>query len=153
MPKPQNYDSTGETLEHIKNVQDQITWIVFYLLQRGTKHDRSKLDPEEKPIFDKMTPLLKTLEYGSEEYKESLKQLGPALQHHYEANSHHPEHFPNGIAGMNLLDLVEMFCDWKAASLRTKNGNFEKSVKLAIERFKIEPQLASILRNSIGILI
>ena len=44
----------------------------------------------EKELFDKWTPILKTLEYGSEEYKDSLKNLKVALDHHYENNSHHP---------------------------------------------------------------
>ena len=38
-------------------------------------------------------------------------------------NRHHPEHFgEDGIRGMNLPDVVEMLCDWKAASERTKDG-------------------------------
>jgi hypothetical protein len=42
-----------------------------------------------------------------------------------------------------------MLCDWKAASERTKDGDFAKSIEIGIERFKIDPQLAAILRNSI----
>ena len=49
---------------------------------------------------------------------------------------------------MNLLDVVEMVCDWKAASERTKDGDFAKSIEIGIDRFKIDPQLASILRNT-----
>jgi len=29
---------------------------------------------------------------------------------------------------MNLIDLIEMVCDWKAASLRMKDGDFLKYV-------------------------
>lgn len=142
------YDSTADTLRHIRRVQSLLGNIARDLMIRGEDHDASKLGPEEKPLFDEMTPLLKSLTYGSDEYKESLARLGEALRHHYEVNSHHPEHYANGVAGMDVLDLVEMLCDWKAASERTKDGDFNKSIEIGIERFKIEPQLASILRNS-----
>lgn len=144
-----NYDSKADTLEHIGTVRDFLGEAAADLIERGRLHDTSKLGPEEKPLFDKMTPLLKTLTYGSDEYKASLKELSTALEHHYKVNSHHPEHYQNGVAGMSLLDLVEMFCDWRAASRRTKDGDFYKSIEIGIERFKIEPMLAQILRNSV----
>lgn len=142
------YDCTADTLKHIRRVQGLLGGVARNLMQRGEVHDDSKFGPEEKPLFDEMTPLLKTLTYGSDEYKASLDKLGVALKHHYAVNSHHPEHFADGVAGMSLLDVVEMLCDWKAASERTKDGDFAKSIELGIERFKIEPQLAAILRNT-----
>lgn len=30
---------------------------------------------------------------------------------------------------MNLIDIVEMFCDWKAASERQLDGNLLKSIE------------------------
>lgn len=144
-----DYDSTADTLTHIRRVQALLGRMARALMERGEVHDTSKLGPEEKPLFDEMTPLLKTLTYGTDEYKASLARLGTALKHHYAENSHHPEHYENGVAGMNILDVVEMLCDWKAASERTKDGDFQKSVEIGIERFKIDPQLAAIFRNSI----
>lgn len=143
------YDSTADTLKHIRRVQELLGKQARDLMVRGEVHDASKLCDDEKPLFDEMTPLLKSLTYGSEEYKQSLAKLGGALKHHYAHNSHHPEHYENGVAGMTLLDVVEMLCDWKAASERTKDGDFAKSIEIGIERFKIDPQLASILRNSL----
>ena len=74
-----DYDSAADTLRHISLVRDFLSDFASELLRRGKVHDASKLGMPEKPIFDKMTPLLKTLEYGSDEYKASLKELGPAL--------------------------------------------------------------------------
>jgi hypothetical protein len=142
------YNSAPETLEHIRQVAERLEKVCTELRDRGVFHDASKLGPNEKPYFDEMTPKLKTLTYGTEEYKASLKALGPALENHYRENSHHPEHYGNGIAGFDLLDLVEMYCDWAAASLRSKDGDMAKGLEISIERFKIEPQLASILRNT-----
>lgn len=146
------YDSTSDTLKHIRRVQFYLGIVARDLICRGDVHDDSKLGPEEKPLFDEMTPLLKSLTYGSDEYKSSLEKLGAALKHHYAANSHHPEHYENGVAGMTLADLVEMFCDWKAASERTKDGDFHKSIEIGVERFKFDAQLATIFRNSIAMI-
>jgi hypothetical protein len=115
---------------------------------RSSIHDLSKLHDPEKAIFDEMTPKLKGSTYGSEEYKGFLAQMKPALDHHYAKNPHHPEHYPNGIDGMSLLDLLEMLCDWKAAGERHADGSMERSLTVNRERFKIGPQLQAILRNT-----
>ena len=49
---------------------------------------------------------------------------------------------------MNLFDLIEMFCDWKAAVKRNKNGNLQKSIDINEERFKMDKFLADIFRNT-----
>lgn len=55
----------------------------------------------------------------------------------------------NGVSDFDLLDLVEMLCDWKAASLRHADGNILDSITHNIERFNLDPQIASILRNTV----
>ena len=81
---------------------------------------------------------------GSPEYREAR----PGLAHHYAHNSHHPEHYENGIAGMDLLDLVEMFCDWKAASERNPTDGVKIDHNARI--YAIAPQLAQILENTVA---
>ena len=49
---------------------------------------------------------------------------------------------------MTLLDLVEMFCDWKAATERHADGSLEKSIQHNKVRFELSDQLAGILENS-----
>lgn len=99
-------------------------------------------------MFDKWTPILKALEYGSEEYKKSLEKLKVALNHHYENNSHHPEYYEDGIDGMDLFDVVEMFFDWCAATKRNKDGNIYKSLDINKDRFKMSDQLYNIMKNT-----
>lgn len=109
------------------------------------------------------TPLLQKLEYGTPEYKQSLEDLGPALEHHYANNRHHPEYWPNGVADMSLLDITEMLCDWKAASERMRkptpaapgraeapayDENFERSILLNKERWGFSDELCGILINT-----
>jgi hypothetical protein len=143
------YDSTADTLLHIKRVNCLLLRCVKTLLNRAAVHDNSKLEEPEKSEFDRLTPKLKELTYGSLEYKDSLKELQGALQHHYEHNSHHPEYYGNGVAGMDLFDIIEMLMDWKAATERTKDGDILKSIELNRDRFKLSPQLVEILTNTV----
>lgn len=143
------YDSTADTLRHIKRVNELLLDFAKELLTRAQVHDQSKLESPEKEAFDIATPKLRDLSYGSPEYKEALKDLGPALRHHYENNSHHPEYYEGlGIHGMNLLDVVEMFFDWKAASERHSDGDIIKSIEHNRVRFGLSRQLADIFRNT-----
>lgn len=144
----QKYDSTVDTLLHIKRVQELLFTAIIELGKRSTVHDQSKLLSPEKEIFDEMTPKLAASTYGSDEYKTMLSELKPALDHHYQHNSHHPEHFENGVDGMTLFDLMEMFMDWKAASERHNNGDIYKSIKHNSVRFKLSDQIAQIFTNT-----
>jgi len=94
--------------------------------------------------------MLKNLTYGSEEYKAALEGLGPALSHHYANNRHHPEHFENGVNDMTLLDVIEMFIDWKAACLKHNDGNLRKSIDINAKRFSIDSQLTQIFKNTVA---
>lgn len=145
----QLYDSTKDTLDHIEKVINKMKVFVDKLYYRAIKHDQSKLHSPEKELFDKMTPILKGLEYGSDEYKKSLEELKPALEHHYKNNRHHPEYHEKGIDGMDLLDIVEMFCDWMAATERTKDGDIVKSIEINKKRFGMSDQLTSIFMNTL----
>ncbi len=143
------YDSTDDTNKHIKTVRLLLRGFAESLLARGTLHDASKLEEPEKSLFDEFTPKLSSVEYGSDEYKEYLGEMGKALDHHYENNNHHPEHFENKIYGMNLWDVIEMFCDWKAASMRHSDGDIRKSLEINRKRFNIEDQLYNIFMNTL----
>lgn len=137
-----------ETMRHIERVRNILNSFISDLLERGELHDQSKLESPEVELFTEVTPKLATLTYGSPEYKEQLKFLGPALEHHYARNRHHPEHHKNGVEDMNLLDLVEMFADWKAASERHNDGNILKSIEKNADRFRMSPQLVKIFENT-----
>lgn len=144
--------ASKQTQEHIANVALFIDTIINELVSRKVLHDKTKLEDPEISYFIEWTPKLRASTYNSDEYKDFLKHLKPALDHHYKHNRHHPEHFDNGIEGMNLVDLVEMFCDWKAATLRHADGSLQRSIEVNKERFNISPQLESIFKNTIDIL-
>lgn len=139
------------TMRHIESVRNKLNRFVRELLRRGEAHDQSKLGAPEVELFTEYTPKLAACTYGSEEYEQFRKALGPALDHHYAKNRHHPEHFPDSVNGMTLVDLVEMFCDWAAACERHHDGNLRISIEKNTERFGIDPQLRRILENTIEV--
>ena len=147
------YDSKPDTINHIISVRKYLTDIIKALNVRYAYHDYTKLIEPEKSVFDRVTPNLKELTYGSDEYKAQLKEMQHALDHHYENNPHHPEHYENGIRGMNLVDLIEMICDWKAASERHSDGDIMKSIEINQKRFGYSDELKQILINTINHII
>jgi len=115
---------------------------IVNLTLRSAQHDLSKkYDPERKFFSTEQVP------YWSEEYKENLK--GEALQHHYSANDHHPQHNKNGIDGMSLPAIIEMLCDWLAASTYHNDGHFEQALEISFERFGVGEQLQNIIINTL----
>lgn len=130
-------------------------WVAYYiidlvlnLLLRALLHDLSKYSRHERVHFYKAIHRIKGLTYGSDEYQECLNIIKPGLDHHYDVNRHHPEHYEQGIEGLSLADLIEMFCDWKASSRRHTNGDVLHSIKINKDRFGMSDQLCQILRNS-----
>jgi len=160
------YDSRVDTYEHIEKVRALMIRAAHALLVRAHVHDRSKLESPEVEVFNEFSPKLAEVEYGSAEYEACRKGMGEALEHHYAHNSHHPEGHEAGIAGMSLLDLLEMLCDWKAASERVKSvrppapaaagraaapdydSNLMRSIGLNQDRFGYGDELRAILENT-----
>lgn len=141
-----------DTQKHIDQVRVYLSAVITELLSRTHHHDESKLEQPELDLFAEWGPKLKELEYGSEEYRNALKQMGGALQHHYEKNSHHPEHHKNGVAGMTLIDLLEMTCDWMASTKRVKGGSLAQSLEVNQKRFGLSSMLVQVIANTARVL-
>lgn len=138
-----------ETTRHIARVRELLGEAVYELHRRGRVHDQSKFAPVEINALERLHEVIQQegpAPYGSDAYRERTALLGPMLEHHYANNSHHPEHYPNGVAGMDLFDLVEMFFDWKAASER--NSDDAMNLSYSVEKYGIPSMLESILRNT-----
>lgn len=143
-------EANTSTQTHINLVRKFLRVMATEIIKRGETHDLSKFSPEEVEMFAFYTPKLKGLTYGSEEYKQCLKDMGLGLDHHYENNRHHPEHFGEaGIRGMNLIDLLEMFVDWSASIRRHADGNMMKSIEINQKRFNMSEDLVAIFQNTV----
>lgn len=144
------YDSTLDTLAHRESVGRNILVLVIALQHRALHHDRSKLLPPEKDIFDHY-PNHATPEIGTPEYEERRLAMGSALEHHYAANRHHPEFHAEGIDGMTLVDVLEMFADWVARieeRLEENPNAPAESLEYCRERFGVSEQLHHIFANT-----
>ena len=136
--------------KHVSAVKDILHMISGELIMRGLSHDASKFESPEKEIFNKWTPKLSGSTYGTPEYFEMLQMIKPALDHHYEHNRHHPEHFSNGYRGMTIVDIVEMFCDWVSSSRRHDDGNIYESIKVNQKRFGLSDDIVQIFENTVS---
>lgn len=105
------------------------------LLFNALIHDLSKYSWKEAKGFAETIFLLKSSEYGSEEYKQLLKKLEPSLKNHYNKNKHHPEYYKNWTTDMDDIRKIEMVIDWKAATRRHKTGDIYKSLEINQKRF------------------
>jgi len=168
------YDSRVDTWKHIHEVRHKLDQVIHDLLKRAQLHDASKLEEPEVSVFDEFSPKLKDSTYGSEEYKGFLASMGVGLKHHYAVNDHHPEHFiggylsgrrleqppsrqmqgdillsPNvGIHGMNLVQMLEMLCDWKAATMRHDDGDLKTSIEQNADRFGYGRETRNLLMHT-----
>lgn len=146
---PAEQTALHETWEHIHRVRELLTFCINEMLSRSLLHDQSKLRSPELEGFAQCNGTLAGTTYGSEEYNARKKStLLTALTSHYRHNRHHPEHFKEGIDEMNLIDVLEMFCDWMASSERHNDGNIRKSIEINGDRFDMSPQLIRLLENT-----
>lgn len=150
-------DYIRDTEKHVRLVQTFLSTLIQELEQRAEQHDASKFEEPEKSIFIKHTPALKGISFGSPEYKEHLAKVRVALDHHYANNKHHPEwanYNPvttsniSKISHMNLVDLMEMFADWMASSIRYE-GDIYESIRVSQERFGFSDELKQIFENTV----
>jgi hypothetical protein len=142
------YDSRPDTYEHIGKVRGYLLNIAVMLMRRGHDHDASKLIEPELSVFNEYTPKLRDSTYGSDEYRDFLAGMGEGLNHHYFKNDHHPEHFNDGVHGMDLIQLTEMLCDWKAATERHADGDLARSIEQNAERFGYGDEIKGLLMRT-----
>lgn len=145
------YDSMQDTLDHKNRVKGYIDDVISELQHRAIVHDNSKLEGVEKQTLDTFVPQLNNLsasDYNGAKYKDIMASMKMGNESHYKNNSHHPEHFVDGVNDMTLLDVIEMVYDWKAACDR-KNIDILTTIKSNFERFGISDQLSQIILNTL----
>jgi hypothetical protein len=164
------YDSKPDTRAHIDQVRSNLRIVIKSLMRRAAIHDESKLHEPELATFDSVTERLRSMTYGSPEYKACLADMGPALKHHYAYNDHHPEHFVDetpvtgepssrtdrapltGVVAMDLVQLTEMLCDWQAATKRHDDGDIRRSILVNAKRFGYGDEIRQLLLNTVSLL-
>jgi hypothetical protein len=147
----------ADTRKHQQAVMKWMGRVIEDLLERMLVHDASKFADDEAPYYIDPVYQLNTLgvPYGSDEYKRITKQMGKGWDHHKSVNDHHVEYFlpsADPFSKMNLLNLLEMVCDWMAASERIGNDP-SLPLERSLAKFGMSEQLAMIIKNTINSLI
>ena len=165
------YNAADAIRRHQEHVKKLMHAVVMDLHVRAQVHDDSKFSPEEYPHIQAIGELVQRegkVDFGTPEYEARKKLLGPMLEHHYANNDHHPEHFMDGaerdirrwrkgdgvelidvtgVAGMTLMALVEMFCDWSAAA-SDRNPDGALDIGVGCKKYEMPPMLEEIFRNT-----
>lgn len=137
--------------EHIHRVQKRMYILINELYRRCETHDRSKLGDEERDGWEAMDNEPR-YEYGSEEYFKKVERYKWLLDRHYSnrENRHHPEHFGEWWQSeMDILDLVEMICDWCAYKEEISADQAFDTIETQIKRFNVPKPIEDILKNTI----
>ncbi len=136
-----------KTMRHIRTIQGYMTLIGTEWVERTRRHDESKLDDIELYGYVGIAEATKGLTAGSQEYLDALEPYKTVIRRHYILNDHHPEHFANRVNGMNLIQVLEMVCDWIAASTDREMHPMQ-SIDTQCTRFNIDAQLKQIIINT-----
>lgn len=132
---------------HIHMVEIKMFKILENLRMRAENHDKSKLVPPEKDGWDLMDKE-PSYRYGTVEYYKKMKKYYEVFKHHYDVNSHHPEHYGNDISKMDLLDIIEMLCDWLSYKEDLTDEEIDSTIKGQCKRFNFSDEMQSILINT-----
>lgn len=142
-------NSVNNTMMHKTIVKNSIKRIIKELTIRAGQHDNSKLCDPEKSVYDEYSDQLHQVKYGSKEYEAIRQKMESAIEHHFEVNRHHPEHFPGGIKEMNLVDIIEMLCDWKARADHDSETDIIAGIEINQQKFGFSDDLKQIFINTV----
>lgn len=143
---------TATMIRHITEVRRAILRVRHDLESRAEAHDLSKWSPEEFPGFTRINATARQHPYGSEEYKASIRAEKPTVKRHQEGNSHHPEAHEPFLYEMGWLDLIEMVCDWWAASQTYGTTPWPEVLQRQRERWKWSPEQWWLIEQVAGFL-
>ena len=141
--------STEEYINsHINRVQKWIGKFSSILFIRGVNHDKSKLCEPELSLWKKMDEEPR-YPYGTLKYKEKLNRYKEVFQHHYMHNKHHPEHWSGYYSEMDLMDVIEMLCDWLGYKEDITLKEAETLVNQQCERYGFNDTFRHLLYNTL----
>ncbi len=133
---------------HIERVTSKMEGLIEQLRKRAENHDKSKLEYPELQGFIRMDKEPR-YPYGSPEYFDKIKRYEYVFRHHYENNPHHPEHYDGWISEMDLLDIIEMLCDWTSYREGLTAIEAISTVEQQAKRFNLSDELSSIMLNTL----
>lgn len=134
--------------KHIERVRNRLSEFIFELYKRMKYHDASKLKEPEYSLWLRMDeePRYK---YGTREYKDKIRRNKRVFDLHYAHNSHHPEHYSQGVLDMDLVDLIEMLIDWISYKDDISIKDAIELIEMQSDRYNLSEDLKCILKNTL----
>lgn len=147
--------TTPTTKEYIEKHQNAVKrWLAHFsmiLQSRAIKHDESKLQEPEYSLWKKMDEEPR-YPYGTKEYSSKLKRWQHLFKLHWKdkRNRHHPEHFTSPVVEMDLMDMIEMLCDWLGYKEAVSYSEASKLVDNQCKRFNFPEEFKNLLLNTLA---
>ena len=150
-----------DTRKHQQLVAEKMVKCAKRLLDKGMAHDASKFSEIEKRTYTEPVWKLNhnNVEYGSEKYNRLVAQMDEGWEHHIAENDHHPQWFEkfgsqtldDPIKAMDMFALIEMLCDWIAAS-RRNNSRACDAMRFLKKKYPLDSQIECILNNTLDLI-
>jgi len=139
-------------VQHKKAISDIMYKLADMIRKRADAHDDSKLDSTEfnKWSLNYLPESKRNLD--NKEFKKTFEKLGEVREIHYSKNRHHLEFFNGDIKKINIIDLLEIICDWIASTANQDKGNLRLTIERAKERFKFSKEIEHIILNTLELL-
>lgn len=135
-------------LKHIRSVRAKLYVILNEISKRVLQHDKSKLEYPEYNLWCKMDeePRYK---YGTKEYFDKIERNKHVFNLHYKHNTHHPEHYVNGILDMDLVDVLEMLIDWISYKDKIRISEAIELIEQQSRRYGLSEEFECVLKNTL----
>lgn len=143
--------TTKEYVEkHQRTVRKRLSHFSTILQSRAFIHDESKLQEPEYSLWKQMDEEPR-YPYGTKEYISKLDRWQHLFRMHWNdsRNRHHPEHFTNPITEMDLMDMIEMLCDWLGYKEVLSYTEASKLVDSQCKRFNFPDEFRYLLLNTL----
>jgi hypothetical protein len=136
--------AVNKTLEHKFECYKNMMRVITELFDRALIHDNSKITDPEFTAYVEFMQNIKNYKFGTPEYIDFVEN-NDYCKLHFGKNKHHPQYYENGIDGMTLIDIIEMYCDWLACT-----RNMKETIESSAKRFNISDQLKQIFLNTMN---
>ncbi len=142
-------NSTRDSIiNHRRAVQRWMQQFAITLLRRAENHDNSKLKSPEFELWEQMDSEPKYA-YGTKEYFEKMDRYRPLFELHWKNNRHHPEHFERSYDDIDLIDILEMICDWLSYKDNLTYTQASELVSMQCERYNFSEELRELILNTL----
>lgn len=134
--------------DHKLAVQKKMYILIKELEHRADSHDDSKLREPEYSGWLEMDKEPR-YPYGTPQYFEKMRRWKWLFDLHYRHNRHHPEHWHGFFEDMDLMDVLEMMCDWVSYNDRLTSMSAIEITEQQCERFGFPPLLKDLIMNTL----